>query len=64
MKKRCVFSIDVSAGSVISRDMICFKRASQGVYADDISDILGKVLISDCVADQPLTQDILRIRHD
>lgn len=59
MKKRCVLTKSVSSGTIITRDLICFKRASEGVFADNITNLIGKKLKSDCSCDQPITLEIL-----
>ena len=59
MKKRCILTKSVPAGTIITRELVCFKRANQGVFADNVSDVVGKELNSDCSFDQPITLEIL-----
>lgn len=59
MKKRCVLTKSAMSGTVITPDLICFKRANEGFFAENVSDLVGKKLNSDCCYDQPITLEIV-----
>lgn len=57
VRKRAVAAGDIAPGTIITRDMVLFKRASEGVYPDELGKIVGKKAKYAIVKDEGLTTD-------
>jgi sialic acid synthase SpsE len=43
VRKRAVAAVDIAAGATLTRDLIAFKRADEGLYPEEIADLFGRV---------------------
>ena len=58
-RKRTVASRSIKQGEVISADNIAFKRSDEGIYPDEISFTIGRVVKRDIAENDPISWDKL-----
>jgi sialic acid synthase SpsE len=56
-RKRAVAANDIARGTKISKEMILFKRANEGVYANEAVMLIGKKAKSDIKNSEGITLD-------
>jgi len=59
VRKRAVAARDLSAGEVLSENDVKFKRASAGLYPEDLDKVLGRRLTGPLAADQEVTVSVV-----
>ena len=57
VRRSAVSSIDIAKGSMLTEDMIVFKRPGDGIPSTQISDILGKKAVLDIPKDEKLVKE-------
>lgn len=60
VRRRIVASLNLAAGTVLSWDHLCFKRANQGLYADQADALIGRRLCQSISEDDPLEWKFIR----
>lgn len=58
-RRSIVTTCDIKAGTVITKEMLTFKRPGTGISPSDIDKVVGKKAASDISEDTILTQDML-----
>lgn len=59
-RRSIVSAVDIQAGTVITEDMLTFKRPGTGISPSDMGSVVGKTAVSDIAEDTILTEDLLR----
>jgi N-acetylneuraminate synthase len=57
--KSIVAKADLPAGTVLGLNHLAFKKPGNGFPPDRLNDLIGRRLISDVIADQQITEELL-----
>ncbi|MEM6683373.1 MAG: SAF domain-containing protein, partial [Pseudomonadota bacterium] len=52
MRRSVVYANALSAGSILAREDLCFKRPGTGIAPTDVESVVGKTLAQDVLADR------------
>ncbi|MDE2166806.1 MAG: N-acetylneuraminate synthase family protein [Alphaproteobacteria bacterium] len=61
VRKRAVAARPIRAGTLLTRDLVAFKRCDRGLYPEELTGLLGSVSVAqDLDANVPLERDLLK----
>lgn len=64
IRRSVTMSQDIAAGTMITADMLAYKRPGTGIAPNDVDKVIGQKAVQDIAADETLTWDMVQSGND